>query len=332
MSDSTVSRRGFFGAAGTTAGALAALGSCGLLGAAAGTAQAAVGRTYTGFGLALEIDGKFAGFLTGASGGGPSAVQVMEELGASVQRNSLIAQQTPVSISFSTGIGVAAMEWMANPASQPRDVTILMYETATFTEIYRLSMSGVMCTAFSLSTLDAGSSELLEFTATLLAENSTHQFGAKGKLNVPAPKLKALRANNFRFFIDKLEASTQRARSVKGVSMTRPTAITSKGTSRFREAGTLIPAYPKFEAAIAMDGAPALYQWLGEAFSGKASDRPGQLQLMGPDGRPALIVDFIALLPLAASAPYDGGNAAVPAVKLELLPAEIRFNFKGMGA
>ena len=55
------------------------------------------------------------------------------------------------------------------------------------------------------------------------------------------------------------------------------------------------------------------------------------MQLLGPDGQPAITIDFIALLVLAVSPPYDGGSNTVPLVKLELSPAEIRFNFKGLG-
>ncbi len=332
MSDSTISRRGFFGGAGTTAGALAALGSAGLLGATAGTAQAAVGRTYAGIGLALEIDGAFAGMLTGASGGGPYLELAEARVGAAQAPRRAVGstRQKPVTISFTAGMSAAALEWIVGPAA-PRGVTIVMFELATQADLYRLNMISTVVTAFSLPNLDGGGSDSLEFTATLDCLESTQQLtGRKGKLSVPLPKQKAIRVNGFRLFIEGLEQSTQRTRTLNGVGLKRRLATTSSGARIAPEAA--LTEFQDLEAIIALEGAAAMYQWFGDALVGRKAQRAGQLQLLAVDGQQVATVDFIGLVPLAVSPPYDGGSETVPMVRLELFVEEIRFNFKAMAA
>ena len=89
--------------------------------------------------------------------------------------------------------------------------------------------------------------------------------------------------------------------------------------------------FPNFAVTISMLQAGPLYQWFGDMLARRNSPRAGQLQLMAATQQPLATIDFTALQPMLVSAPYDGGNDNLPAVKMILSAADVRLNLRGLG-
>jgi hypothetical protein len=336
MSDSSAfSRRSFFGRAGGTGIGLATLGG-GLFGA--GSAQAALSRTHAGMGMALEIDGSIAGFLTGASGGAaiPQMAAEAVSAGRRPQSTMINVRQEPVTIYFGTALEARAIDWFNSWSLEPRDVAVVMFEQATSYEVYRLIMPGARVTGFHLPRLNAATADPIEFSVTLLAENTSHQFSnRKNKISFVTKAPKNMRLNAFRFFVEKLETSTQLTRTIDGIAVTQEsfaTSIGAKDTGTSRSAGVL--QFPSFEVSVSISGAVPMFQWFNEMLTKRRAPRAGQLQLQGTTAKgfdTIATVDFVGLQPIKASPPYEGvteGESA--AVKFVLLPEEVRLNLKSL--
>jgi hypothetical protein len=302
----------------------------------AGSAQAAT-RGYGTVDMALEIDGTNAGQLTGASGGG-AVPQMSGEATSSTRRpqNELVGiSQEPVTIYFTSGLEARALDWFNGWTQQPRNVAIVMYERTTFNEVYRLTMTNARVTGFILPVLNSASADAIEFSVTLLAEHTHHEF-ANGKSKVvPVKAPKNVRVNAFRFFIDKLEQATQYTRSIEGIAVKQVTSASATGGfESAKNRGTSVIQYPSFEVSFSLNGAAAIHLWFTEMLNNRRAPRQGQLQLQGttPKGFATVaMVDFVGLQPIKASAPFDGsGEDGIAAVKVVLLPEEVRLNLKSL--
>lgn len=331
MSDSSgISRRNFFGA-GVTAGTIAALGTAVPLLGMSSAAAAAVSRTFAGAMLALEVDGAHAGFVNGAEGGGFQGILSPQASGAASTTRSVVAgfKQVPLKIAFSSGISSKVLDWFAASDMTPRNVDLVLGDGAG-TEIFRLSLRSARVIEFGVGKLDASSNELLEFFVTLLPEQTLQQLGSKGKIAATGLKQKPIRVNSFRFFIQGLEASTQLTSQIDAFSTRIEVLADGTGRSTTRQFGT--PDFDLVTARVALGTAGPLYQWSADFIAGKASELAGQIQLLALDGKPAATIDLIGLRPLRVATPFAGLNTpeSVPAIKLELQPAGIRFNLKDL--
>jgi hypothetical protein len=340
MSDSSgISRRNFFGA-GVTAGTIAALGTAvPLLGS--NTAAAAVSSTFSAAFLALEFDGTHAGLLTGADGGGLMSPRITTAPLGSQPRglpgsNAGPPEPQSINLTFGGNLSVKALDWLMAKDASPHNVDVVMYQTATGNEIYRLSMSRVIVANFGLAKLDATRNESLEFSATLFPAQASHVFMSGTKFAAAAGKQKLARANLFRFFVQGLEQSTQQTRSVEHLSFTRNLRLgpSMDGRSAFDVVLTPGGGIDTIEAVLPLGAAGPFYQWMSDQVAGKPADRAGQVQLLAADGKTVATIDLIGLRPLGVSTPFDAasGGDSFPLVKVSLIAGDIKFNLKDLAS
>jgi len=342
MSDSSgISRRNFFGA-GVTAGTIAALGTAvPLLGA--NTAGAAAARTFTGIGLALEFDGAPAGLLSGAEGGGLLSAKVADGATGAASASSFsgfspgFPEPQPIKLYFGGSLSSKVLDWFASKDGSPHNVDVVMFDTVTGNEVYRLQMSRVVVGSFGLETLDASKTDVLEFVATLVPGQVSHVLTKKAKITGLGTKSKVLRSNLFRFFVQGLEQSTQYTVSVENLSFTRKLRLAPANDGR--GSFNVLPGGPSgvdtIEAVLSLGAAGPFYQWFADQWSGKPSAKAGQVQLLTPDGQTSLAtIDLIGLEPLGVSTPFDSTPASdsVARVKVSLLARDIKFNLKDLAA
>jgi hypothetical protein len=335
MSDSSgISRRNFFGA-GVTAGTIAALGTAVPLLGASSTAAAAVSSTFSGGFLALEVDGVHAGLLTGADGGGLMSPKLVVAPTGSQPRglpgsNAGPPEPQPIKLTFGGNLSVKALDWLMAKDASPHNADVVMYESATGNELYRLSMTRVIVASFGLLKIDAARNEALEFSATLFPAQVGQVFMKGTKFAAGSGKQRVLRSNLFRFFVQGLEQSTQHTRSVENLSFARNLRLGPGTDGRSTFDVILAPGggIDTIEAVLPLSVAGPFYQWIADQWSGKPTERAGQVQLLAVDGKPVATIDLIGLRPLGVSTPFDGAAAGdgIVMVKVSLIAADIKFN------
>lgn len=298
-----VSRREFFFGAGAAAGAFAAVGS--IAGVAhAPAAMAAASRKYYSYYVALELDGKAAGLVLSAEGGEP----VLKPGDARTGIGPSVSYE-PISLRLAD-MAPAVYDWIDKASknlASPRALS-LVAAAQDLKESYRLDVQNARLTDITLDPLSAGTKgDLLRFNLKITPGFSQHRYGSSLAIKTTATKQQQLFSGNFKLYIQGLEQTTVRARSVDAVGY------------RAREDGMLVPLPLKFELAL-QDAAP-VYQWMNDTLSGKSPDRAGELQLLTPTlDKVAASFTFDRLTITRASYPVPSGPDGLQLVQVECEP------------
>ena len=268
-----MSRRDLFLGAGLTAGTLAALGAVGGVAYAPAT-QAAVSKSRKFFAtnVLLELDGQSAGRLIAAEGGEPVIVPAAGAVGGQKVQTQTTLRYEPLSLILGD-MSAAMYDWIGKAtigAATPHQVQVIT-SNLDGKEIYRLAMQNVRLTEIRLDDFDVSAgNDTVRFHVRMAPGQSAHQFGGKGIVNSPiVQKRSRLTRANFRLYIQGLEAATIRATSIDSIRL------------QARDDGTLGPSPLKF--AVPFNDAGPLFTWMQDTLTGKASARPGELQILTPD-------------------------------------------------
>lgn len=310
-----VSRREFLVGAGATAGALAAIGSVAGLAHSPAAEAALSSRKYYSYQVAFELDGQYAGLLIAAEGGEPVIVMADTAVGA-LKTTSAIAgvRYEPLTLALAD-MSKAMYDWIDKTlkgAATGRSASVIT-ATQDLKETYRLEMRDARLTEVMLDNLDVQSRVPARFNVKIAPGSSSHLYGGTGILKSMVLKAKSPLQSNFAFYIQGLETTTARVRTVESIGL------------RQRPDGILAPLPLKF--GLALQDAGPLYQWMNETLAGKAGPRAGELRLMSADlTRVVSSVTFEQLTVMRVSAPAQSGSDVVQQVEVECQPAGVRFN------
>ncbi len=306
-----VSRREFFVGAGATAGAFAAIGSMAGLTHSSAAEAAIANRKYYSYSVALELDGQYAGAVFNAEGGEP----VLTLPASRVTGDRPTVRYEPLKMRLAD-MSKAFYDWIGKSAAGTGTTRLVSVIAANqdLSVSYRLDLQNARLTEITLDPLDGSSQEVLRFNVTIAPGSSTHQFGSKTAVKPLTVKASPLMRSNYLLYIQGFDAMAARVRHVDPVGFS------------VDESGTLVPLPLKFEVGL-QDAAP-LYQWMNDALAGKASARPGELQLLTRDRtKVASSVSFEQLAVTRVGYPTQSGNGeAIQTVEVECTPASARFN------
>jgi len=316
MSTTQVTRRELFLGAGMTAGAIAAVSAVGGL-AYAPAAQAALSKSRNFFAnnVLVELDGVQAGRALSAVGGEPVIVPVSNALGAEKTQTQTTLRYEPLSMILGD-MSAAMYDWIGKAtagAASPHQVQVIT-SNLDGKEIYRLVAQNVRLTEVKLDDFDATSKEPLRFNVKMAPGLSTHQFGGKGVVTAPiTQKAKQLLRSNFRLYIQGLENSTNRIRSVDPVGLVESTT------------GGLTPMPLKF--AVPFNDAGPFFAWMQDTLQGKGGTRQAELQLLTADLKNvAASVAFGPLMITRISCPAENNKEVIQQAEIECMPASVTFN------
>ena len=328
LTPASAARRRFLGTTGR--GALLALAAPALAGGAAEAFGAT--RSYVGGSYGLLLDGAFAGYLTGFSGGNTVGdVLKVQPVGADrVQRKRLGGfHAEPITIECGLPMAKPFLEWIRSSIEpgakfQPKTGAIIEFDGAQ-KEMGRRNFFNAAITEVEFPSCDASSKDPARLTVTFQPEAVKLAAGTGAK-PAAAPATHWLRSN----FVLKIQGLEQ--------ALTHTTAIQTvevKLTGSSDLPGRTTP--PVIDAAnlnivVADTLIGQFYTWHDEfVIKRTGKPRPGVLDYLSPDMKSVLLslnLSNLGIIKVAPEAPAAGAPQGIRRSKVEMYCESVTINFK----
>src|SRR5215831_12635693 len=236
----SIARREFLGAAGRAG--LLALGAPALALNGATEAYGAMERSYFGGSYGLLLDGAFAGYLTGFSGGNiVGEVVKVQPVGADrIQRKHLGNSHTePLTIECGFPMSKSLLDWIKSSiepgAKAPLKNGAILEFDGTLKEMGRRNFFNAAITEVEFPSCDASSKDPARLTVTFQPEAVTLAAGT-GVKPAAAPAARWLRSN-FTLKIQGLEQALTRTTAIDAIEV----KLTGAGSGEIREPSKVPP-------------------------------------------------------------------------------------------
>lgn len=289
----------------------------------AGAAQGAT-RTYAAGLYGLELDGVFAGLVTGFSGGNVTADVIKEPAGQDFVQHKHPGppRVEPVTIEAGLPMAKTLYEWIKSSveprAKFPKKNGAIIEYDASMKEMGRRNFSNALLTGVEFPGGDGSAKDQASLTVTFSPE--TLRLSAPKAATIPPQPLKKapwLRSN-FRLRIQGLEAATARTARIDPIEIkvVRPAAI---------EVANLAITVP--DASVGL-----FYTWL-EDFVVKGNstqdrERTGVLEYLSPNMASVLLAVNFFNLGIVKVSPEPAGTDAIRRSKVEMYCEAVTADFK----
>src|SRR5215472_6790060 len=329
----SIARRQFLGAAGRTG--LLALGAPALGVGGATEAYGVVERSFSGGSYGLLLDGAFAGYLTGFSGGNiVGEVVKVQPVGADrVQRKHLgNSHAEPLTIECGFPMAKSLLEWIKSSiepgAKAPlKNGAIVEFDGAR-KEMGRRNFFNAAITEVEFPSCDASSKDPARLTVTFQPEAVTLAAGSGGTPGQMAPG--RWMRQNFNLKIQGLEQALTRTSQIDAVVV----KLTGAGGSDIREPskGPSVIDAANLNITVADTMIGQIYQWHQEfVIKRTGKPRPGILDYLTPDMKSVILsLNFsnLGIIKVAPEALPAGTASAVRRSRVEMYCEGVTINSK----
>ena len=205
-------------------------------------------------------------------------------------------------------------------------VSLIVIHGAKLEEMYRLEIHDARISEITLPDLHAsGETTPVTFDVTVSMRDARHVFAGKGrKMPAFAGKSQALTTNAFQMFIQGYESIAPRIVSVGSIGRIQPVP----GADQRAEKQPVVPK--PMSVSLDVDAARPLMEWCDSAARGSVGEKPGLINLFGPEGKVQASIDLIGLFPRRVTSPFPGTSGELPLVEVVLESREQRYNFKSL--
>jgi hypothetical protein len=331
-------RRRFLGSTGRAG--LLALGAPAL---AAGWAEEAPGATdvrrYTAGTYGLELDGIFAGYVSGFSGGYVTTDAVKEKPGPDFIQRKHPGPLRTEPITIETGLPMAKpfYEWIKSgiepsPKFTRKSGAIIEYDM-TRKEMGRRAFTNALITEVEFPPCDGASKDPARLTVTFAPE-TVRLMGAKGSSGPVAVKGQPWLRNSFKLMIPGLD--TVRTSKIEALEVKVETVAQASGEVRDYKLQPATIQVPNLVITVADTSIGPYYAWLDDflvaGHSTQDKEKTGTLEYMTPDLKNPLVTLTLYNLGILKVAPETAAaGAPVEAIRrsrVEMYCEAIRADFK----
>jgi hypothetical protein len=298
---------------------LLALGAPALATNWAAEAYGAAARSYIGGRYGLELDGAFAGLLTGFGGGNATGDVIKEKSNQDfVQRKHLGSVRVePITIETELPTPKSFYDWVKSsieprPRFLRKNGAIIEFD-ASNREIGRRNFSNALVTEVEFPSCDASSKEAARLAVTFSPETVRLSPSKGAALPPPSRQAAHLLRSNFRLRIQGLEQATVRTSKIEAIEVKVATTETGAGQARAVQPGAI--EVPNLVITVADSSAAPFYAWhedfVLKGNNGQDRERPGVLEYLSPDLKTVLLalnffnLGIFKVAPETSSGPQD---------------------------
>lgn len=286
-----LSRRSLFRAIGVATGGAMLLGLPKFLGGWASQAEAALKGSYASGNVALELEGQFAGLLSGVEGGNPFADIISEGVGPDMIQRKRSGQPRFEDILFDINMSQITKPlsgWITDTLTKGpvQKSGAIVYADFQNKEVKRMEFLGGVLVEVGTPVCEGASKDQAGLSLRITPQ-STRFMGASGKPLQPiGSKAKSISSSNFRFNVQGLEQACKRIIKVEAIVARRLAPQTSIGQEKFKAAPGVLDCSLVSILLPEIDGGP-FYAWFDDAvLKGKqGGERAGLLEWFDPTGK-----------------------------------------------
>ena len=333
LEGASLARRQFLGATGRAG--LLALGAPALALGGAAEAYGVMQRSYFGGNYGLVLDGAFAGYLTGFSGGNTVADVVKIPVGADrLQRKRLGSPRVePLTIECGLPLAKSFLEWIKSSiepgAKAPLKNGAIVEFDGTLKELGRRNFFNATISEVEFPSCDASSKDPARLTVTFQPEAVTLAAGTGVKPPAAAPA-RWLRSN-FLLKIQGLEQALTHTTEINAVEIKVTSAADSPVTREpNRQPPVIDTANLSITVADTLIG--QIYAWHQEfVVKRTGKPRPGILDYLSPDMKSGLLtLNFsnLGIVKVAPEALVAGATSAIRRSRVEMYCDGVTVNYK----
>jgi hypothetical protein len=299
--------------------------------------------------MSLELDGIFAGHVSGFSGGNVVGEVVLEKPAADlVQRKRLAAPRIePVALELSPPFGRPFAEWVKSSIEpQPRFLrkngAIVEFD-ATGREARRRSFTNATITGVEFPLCDATQKQPAALAVSFAPETvspggspgaakADASAGAKG---AAAKRAATLTQGAFRLRIQGLEQATARVSRIDAFGVTAAGAPSSRGSERDYQTAPASVSASNLVLTLPDSFAAPFYAWHDEfvvrGLNGPERERVGVLEYLAPDASGVLLAVNLFNLGIFRISPAPAAQAGAGAIatsQVEMYCESVTVDFK----
>jgi hypothetical protein len=192
-------------------------------------------RGYSSGKVALELQGKPAGFLNSVEGGEAFGTVVALPANADgiAKKHIDHVEYEPITIVFGIGMADELYAWIAEvlDRKQSRRDGAIVFLSYDFTEIERLEWKSGLITQISFPAADGSTKDAAFIAVTITAELISMKPAARNAHTgfTTKTKKKNWMASNFRFSVGGLESASPKVKKVEALTVTQPLATDERG-------------------------------------------------------------------------------------------------------
>jgi hypothetical protein len=319
---------------------LLALGAPALAANWAGEAYGAAARSYIGGRYGLELDGVFAGLLTGFGGGNATGDVIKEKPNQDfVQRKHLGSVRVePITIETGLPMPKSFYDWIkASVEPRPRfprkNGAIIEFDMSN-KEIGRRNFFNALVTEVEFPSCDGSSKEQARLAVTFSPETVRLSPSKGAPLPLQARQAAHLLRSNFRLRIQGLEQATVRTSKIEPIEVKVATAETGAGGARAPSVQPGAIEVPNLVITVADSFAAPFYAWhedfVLKGNNGQDRERQGVLEYLSPDFKTVLLalnffnLGIFKVAPDAAAGPQDTLRRSRVEMYCEAVTADFR--------
>lgn len=320
-----LSRRNLVRTIGVATGGAMLLGLPKFLGGWTSQAEAAVKRTFTGGNVAFELDGQFAGMLSGVEGGNPFADIIPEGVGPEMIQRKRSGQPKFEDIVFDINLSQVTKplsSWIADTLTKgpvPKNGAIV-YTDFQNKEIKRMEFLGGMLVEVGTPVCEGAASKAQATLSLRITPQSTRFLGGSGKLiSVMGAKGRPVSSANYRFNVQGLEQACKRIVKVESIIARRLAPQTAVGQEKFRPQPGVLDCSLVSILLPEADGGP-FYTWLDDVVlkGNQGGERAGLLEWLDPTAKTVEASAQLGGLGIVRYAPEPSTTASAMAVRVDM--------------
>jgi hypothetical protein len=298
-------------------------------------------RSYAAGYYALDMDGKFAGWLQSTEGGSALAEVVNEKVGTDkiVHKHIGGVSYEDISVSMGTSMTKSFYEWLQSSVDhQTKRVTSGAVITAdyNFKEVGRLNFYNALITELGFPAVDAASKDAAKMTVKFTPEYTRHvaKTGGSIKGELGKGQQKLWHPSNFRLEIDGMTTACKWVNKIEALTIKQKVVKNQVGEQRDYQ---ILPAnleFPNLVITCAESHADELYAF-HEDFVIKGNctqdkEKTGSLTYLGSDLKPLFTLQFFGLGIFKLTADkVEAASENVKRVKAEFYCEQIKFKPDG---
>jgi len=317
---------------------LLALGAPVLASSWATEASGAAERSYVGGRFGLELDGAFAGLLTGFGGGNAAGEVVKEKSNQDFVQRKHLARVSVEPITIETGLPMpkSFYDWIKSsieprPRFLRKNGAIIEFDGSN-RELGRRNFSNALITGVGFPYCDGSSKEPARLAVTLSPETVRLSPSKGTSLPPQSGRAAPLLRSNFRLLIQGLEQATARASRIEAIEVKVAASESGPGPARAVQPGAI--DVPDLVVTVADSSAGPFYAWhedfVLKGNNGQDRERPGVLEYLSPDLKTVLLaLNFHNLgIHRVAPVPVAGPQDTLRRSKVEMYCEAVTVDFK----
>lgn len=295
-------------------------------------------RSYTAGKYALDLDGKFAGWIKSVEGGHATADVIVEKVATDLIWHKHIAgvKYDDITLSCGTAMSKAFYEWLqASVDHQAKRITsgAIVAADYNFKETGRLNFFNALITEVGFPALDAASKDAASMSLKFAVE-TTRQLNATGspiKGDLGAGQQKKWTPANFRLAIDGIPTGCKWVNKIEALTVKQKVVDNPLGEFRDFQKEPAHIEFPNLVVTVAESHADEFYKWhedfVIKGNCDQSKEKGGSLTYLASDTKTELFtINFQGLGIFSAKAEKsESASENIKRVKFEMYCEQLTF-------